>query len=269
MANPLIRRIPLTLAGIGLWATAAWISNPTPKELSAWGANLSRPTTMPFLWRGIGEASRSGNAAEALAKARLLMTAIPGWTDGYLVFSYRFALDGGELVRDPRARLRAALDRLQIALALLEEGRQNCPGRAAEILGSMAFLIDMMGRNHPGLGDLLQEQSGRSPNAMADELLAEAERLEAATGGQSARLQRMLLVPRLCASLLRGGSPDQAVQLLDSAIARCRRLTDEEFRDEWQSLLEELRRCILDDPAAQPATLLADPRFELLAPFLK
>ena len=269
MANPLTRRIPLTLAGLGLWVAAAWVQHPAPTEVMAWGANLSRPTAMPFLWRGIDEASRSGNAAEALAKARRLIAAIPGWTDGYLVFSYRFALDGGELVRDPQDRLRAALDRLQVALALLEEGRENCPDRAAEILGSMAFLIDIMARNHPGLGEILEEQSGRNPSAMADDLLARAERLEAATGGQSARLQRMLLVPRLCASLLRGGSPDQALQLLDSAIARCRKLPDDEFRAEWQNLLEELRRCLLDDPAAQPATVLADPRFAPLAPFLK
>ena len=269
MAHPLISRLTLTMAGIGLWAGAAWIGEPAAGQLTAWGANLSRPTTLPFLWRGIDEAARTGNAAEELAKARLLIRAIPSWVDGYLVFSYRFAMDGGELVQDPQQALEASLERLQIALALLAEGREDCPDRAAEILGSMAFLIDMMVQNHPGLGELLQERTGRSPDAAADELLAQAEQLENATGGQSARLQRMFLVPRLCAALLRANSPNQAIQLLDTAISRCRDLADQEFRDEWQSLLMELRRCILDDPAAQPAVLLADPRFSSLTPFLK
>jgi len=264
-----MKRVPLAVAGMGLWAATVVVGGAAPGQLTSWGANFSRPAVLPFLWRGVDEATRSGDAAETLAQARLLLAAIPSWVDGYLVFSYQFALDGGDRIQGPARTAQASLERLQLALALLDQGRRNCPKRAVELLGSMAFLVEIMARNVPGLAALMSEQGGRGPSAVADGLLAEAEALEDASGSQSARMQRLFLVPRLCAALLRGDSPTQAVRLLDTAIARCGILVDRELGEEWEHLLTELKRCILDDPAADPAVLLDDPRFEPLYPFLQ
>lgn len=258
--------MPRLAAGAGLWIAAAVVGGAGPDRLANWGTALGRPVALPFLWRSLEEAAAAGDPAEVFARARLLLEAMPGWADGHIVFAYRFALDGDALAdREPAARAAAAFGRLRLSLAMLEDARRTCPRYEVELLAAMAFLIETAARREPAIVPLL----GREPVLLADEYLAVAERLDRERGErQNVREQRVYLVPDLCAALLRTGATDQALALLDTAIARCATLADRQPALEFAAQLRRLRAALLD-PAADRSELRADPRFDALEPFLR
>lgn len=226
---------------------------------------LVRPVALPFLWRSLVDASSNGDAREAWDRAQLLLLATPGWADGHSVFAYRYALDGGDMVLPPGERVRAARDRLLLALRFLDDSRANCTQREVQLLSDMAWLVELAVRNEPEIGP----QLGLDPAVLIDGYLAQAEALGA---GRMVREQRLYEVPRLCAAMLAANDRARALSVLDSAIDRARQQPDPALHDEWRTVLEAVRGDLDGSNAADEvgrATRKADPRLQPLAPFLR
>lgn len=250
------------LLGLGCWTAAALVGHADPAAAAAPFAALARPVALPFLWRSLGDAAKAGTPAEAFAKAQLVLQAIPGWADGYMVFAYRYAIDGDDQALPAEAHARAAADRLRVGLAVLDAARQSCPRHEIDLLVSMSWLVELAVRQEPAMASLL----GEDPTLLADRFLATAEGLGA---GRMVREQRLFQVPRLCAAMLRAGDRDRALALLDEGIRRCAEMADAALGAEWQKTLADVRRCLLGDPTVDRASLLADSRLESLATFLR
>lgn len=226
---------------------------------------LARPVALPFLWRSVVDATENADPVEAYERARLLLAATPGWTDGHSVFAFRFVLDGGAVALPPEQRAAATKDRLLLALAALEEARASSGKREAALLADMAWLVELTMRNEPGVTPLL----GTDPAFLADRFLAQAEALD---GGRMVREQRLYDVPRLCAAMLRAGDRSNALSLLEEAAARCERSGVPELAGEWRETLLLVLRSLADDSPLDPVAARrqkADPRLEALAPFLR
>jgi hypothetical protein len=251
---------PILLAGAGLWALALWLSPPSVDNLAAVCTDAMRPAVLPFQWRALSDAQRSGTASEAFTAARTLMELLPRWTDGHLVFAYRFALSGEEQVLDGGPE--RAARRLQAALAFLETARGQNAGREVDLLVGASYLVELAGRHHPGIGARL----GDEPAVLADRYLALA---EAAGAGPSVRESRLFSVPRLLAGLLRAGDRERALEVLDLALHRVPEVRDRELAAEWQQQLERVRSRLRGDRNTDLAELEADPRLEPLLPFLR
>jgi hypothetical protein len=254
-------RLP-AVACLGCWLAAAVVGGADPEAATDSAQALVRPLVLPFLWRSLDDANRTGDPAEAFTKAQLLLRATPGWTDGHTVFAYRYALDGGDTVLPAAARARAAADRLQVALAVLEDARSTCGPRQAELLWSMAWLVELAVRQEPALQTLLPED----PVILADRYLADAERLGA---GRLVREQRLFDLPRLCAAFLRSGDRVRALELLDEGIRRCATMSDPAITGDWRQTLARVRRALAGDPTVDRAALRADIRLQSLATFLR
>ncbi len=246
---------------MGLWIAALMVGNASPSNAQRSVTALARPLALPFLWRTLEDATEAGDSAEVFAKAQLLLEAVPGWADGYMVFCYRFALDGGDRTLRGRARTEAAHSRLRAALAVLEQARAVCPDHEDDLLIGMAFLIDLVAEREPGLGELL----GEDPTVIADRYLAQAETVERQT---SAAVMRLFLAPDLCATLLRGDDRDAAVELLAAAVHRGEALRDGPGIADWLRQLDHLRRALSGDPTVDLEALTKDPRLESVLPFL-
>lgn len=226
---------------------------------------LARPVALPFLWRSVVDATENADPVEAYERARLLLAATPGWTDGHSVFAFRFVLDGGAVALPPEQRAAATRDRLLLALTALEDARTSSGEREAALLADMAWLVELTARNEPDVANLLDAD----PAILADRYLAQA---EARGGGRMVRERRLYEVPRLCAALLHAGDRNHALSLLEEAAARCQRSGVPELAGEWRDTLVLLRRTLSGDPAIDQQELRrqkADPRLEALAPFLR
>lgn len=257
-------RIGLALAGLGCWAAVLWWRPPDPVRLTDLGVQLARPVTLPFLWRALRDAERSGSPAEAYAAARMLLELLPTWTDGHLVFAYRFVLAGDELVGgDAAAR---AARRLQTALLILDQARSPDPARQIDLLVGTAFLVELAGRHHPELGRHLGGGAGLQPEVLAHRYLEQAERLGT---GPSVRELRVFAVPGLMAGLLRAGDRERALEVLDAALARLPEVRDRQLAADWGETLRKVRAFLTGDRNISPADLLADPRLQPLTPFLR
>src|SRR6185436_19804544 len=169
--------------GLACLGGAAVVGGASPAGARTELEAMVRPIALPFLWRSLGDASRAGDPAEAFAKAQLLLEAIPGWADGYIVFAYRYALDGGDVALPPAARERAAADRLQIGLSVLDRARASCQRDEIDLLVSMSWLVELAVRREPGIAPLL----GTAPAVLADGFLVAA---EARGAGRMVREQR-------------------------------------------------------------------------------
>ena len=248
---------------------AAWIAfvvaNGSAERALAAPRALVRPTVLPFLWRSLVDATQHADPTEAYERARLLLAATPGWTDGHSVFAFRFVLDGGAVVLPPGQRAVATKDRLLFALAALEDARSSSKSREAALLVDMAWLVELATRNEPGVAGLL----GTDPALLADRYREQAERIG---GSRMVVEQRLYDVPRLCAALLHGGDRKHALALLDDAAARCQRSGIPELAGEWRDTLLQVRDALAGvapvDPVRQERQK-ADARLEALAPFLR
>ena len=254
-------RLRLVLGG-ACWAAAAAVGGFDTAGIAAAGEAIARPLALPFLWRSLRDAAANADPAEAFAKARQLLAATPGWTDGQTVFAFRYALDGGDTILPPQEHARAAADRLRAALAMLEAARPAAGRREIELLSAMAWLVELAVRLEPAIAAAL----GDDPAAVADRYLAEA---EARGAGRMVQEQRLAQLPRLCAAMLRAGEPDRAVQLLEEGMRRCDALHDSPFAAPWRATLDAVRRCLRGDPGVDRAALLADERLQPLAAFLR
>ena len=257
-----VNRSLVTALAAGLWILAAILGGASLDHGRSLGTALVRPLVLPFLWRTLDDAKASGDSSEVFAKARLLLEATPGWADGYLVFTYKFALDGGDLAVTGPAATRAAYERLQTALAVLEAARSSCPGKEVDLLSGMAFLVELAARRYPAITELL----GEDPVQIADRYLAVAESLDP---HHSTGQQRLFLVPLLCGALLRAGDRRATVELLDAAIDRGQALAERPLVADWLGQLDNLKKALLGDPTADRAALADDPRLETLTPYWK
>lgn len=241
-------------------------------------AAITRPATLPFLWRALLESMQRGDARSTFHRAKELLAATPGWTDGHAVFAFRFALDGGDRMLPEKARVEDAFDRLQLALHLLEESAHSGDRRAATSLADAAWLLELAVRDEPGLAAEVARRTGEDPALRIDRYLARAESLGA---GRMVREQRLNDAPRLCAAFLRAGDRARALALLAEAAERCLEQQDEALREEWRGLLLAARTALATEAGSggQPggdadllalrARLAADPRLQPLAPFLR
>lgn len=252
----------MLVAGACCWVAAGWIGGADPGALSRWSQDLVRPLALPFLWRQLRDAEAGGDPAEAFARARQLLTALPGWADGYTVFAYRYVLDGGDPNASEAARAEATRRRLELALTFLEEARPTCGPREDDLLVAASFLVELAARNEPGLAATMAE----APAIVADRLLAEAERVG---GGASVREQRVYFAPQVAAALLRGADHLRAIEVLRDAAARCDEVRDRERAADWQRTLRAVAARLAGDRTVDPEPLLADPRLVPLHPFLR
>ena len=257
-------RRAVVVACLALWVAVVAMHGSAESAFAAPRA-LARPVALPFLWRSVTEATENADPVEAYERARQLLAATPGWTDGHSVFAFRFVLDGGAVALPPDQRAAATRDRLLLALAALDEARASSGVREAALLADMAWLVELTVRNEPGVAPLL----GTDPALLADRYLAQA---EARGGGSRIREQRLHDVPRLCAALLRAGDRSHALALLDEAAARCAQSGVPELAGEWRDTLLLARRTLAGDSPIDAAALRrqkADARLEALAPFLR
>lgn len=256
-----------TLLGIGAlacFAGAGWLAPPSldrAREFAAW---FGRPALLPFAWDALASAREQGDAAESFARAQQILDLLPTWTDGHVVFAYRYALSDDERGATPDRRGAAAFDRLQIALAWLETARAHAGRREVELLQMMSMLPEIAVAQEPALAERLRPTGGAP--ALADHYLAEAERLG---GGRRVREHRTFLAPRLCAALLASGDPLRALAVLDDAVARSAQLADRALAEEWQTRLGEARRNLAGARDVDLGALRADPRFAPLLPYLR
>jgi len=262
-----MKRALLILAGLGCSTAGLLVGDARLDHLAGWCAAATRPLLLPFLWRTLAEAQRSGNPAEAFAKAQQLLALLPGWVDGHTVFAYRYALDGGDGDDTGAARVLAAKARLDAALALLEAARPLCGARESELLFAMGFLVELMARNEPGLEAVLAADPGAGPSAVIfDRYLSEAERVGAAA---SVREYHTFLVPGLAAALLRSGDTAGADAVLTRAIERCAAIRDRALGEQWRATLLAVRDHLRGGTVQDRSALLQDQRLAPLHSFLR
>jgi hypothetical protein len=241
---------------------AMWCTPPTPARIEEAVSWLVRPALLPFAWQALELAQRSGDGGEAFGRAQQILRLLPTWTDGHVVFAYRFALDGGAAATGVD-RVAAAWQRLQVALAWLEHARADAGRREVELLQAMALLPEVATAQQPGLAELLRPHGGAI--AWADRYLAAAERL---TDSKAVREQRTFLAPWLCAGLLASGARERAIAVLDTAITRAADVRDRALAVEWSTRLDEVRRALRGEPVDLTA-VRADTRFQRLLPHLR
>lgn len=248
-----------TLAG-----AAAALVPPSPgavRDVAAW---LVRPAVLPFAWRAVDVAQRRGEANEVFARAQQVLRWLPGWTDGHVVFAFRFALEGGAVPAIPRERAEAALRRLDIALSWLEQARADAGPRLPQLLQTMSFLPVVAEMHEPGLRELLRPRGGAA--AIADRYLAAAEQVN---GSATVREQRTFFAPQLISALLDAGQDAAARAVLRTAIERSGDVRDRELATEWRHRLEELARWLDGDRSVDLGALRSDERFLPLLPHLR
>ncbi|MCA8967161.1 MAG: hypothetical protein H6838_12405 [Planctomycetes bacterium] len=252
----------LAVALSGAAATLVTPSFGALREVASW---LVRPAVLPFAWRAVDAAQRRGDANELFARAQQVLDWLPGWTDGHMVFAYRFALDGGQASGDQAQRADAALRRLDIALSWLERARADAgPRRLPQLLQTMSFLPVLAQMQEPGLRELLRPRGGAA--AIADGYLAQAEAL---TGSAAVHEQRLFFTPQLVAAMLDAGQQPLARKVLLTAIERSADVRNRELATEWRQRLEELVRWLDGDPTVDLAAVRADERFSVLLPYLR
>lgn len=258
----MIARVLTTGAGLACLGTAAWLAPPTPAALREWSQRLVRPAALPFAFRDLEDAVRRGTADETFTRARRILQLLPGWTDGHVVFAYRYALALDPAVPAAR-RGDLALERVHTALAWLEAARAEAGRREVALLQAMAFLPVVAANQVPELEERLRAEGG--PIAIEDRYLAEAERLEP---GPFVREQRMFLAPAVAAGMLAAGDRTGALAVLAAAIARAGDARDRALATEWARRLDECRRCLRGEPVDLTA-VRADARMVPLLPYLR
>ncbi|HEX6810002.1 MAG TPA: hypothetical protein VF384_00140 [Planctomycetota bacterium] len=254
--NPL-----LAGAAAACYLAAGLLCPPTSETLREFAAWFARPATLPFAWSALMEARQNGNAVEMFARARQILHLLPTWTDGYSAFACNFALDEG-LAAAGEARTQRAHQRLQVALAWLEDARSSAGRRETELLQTMAFLPELAVRQEPGLAALLPAGGAA---AIADRYLAEAEAL---APNAAVREQRTFRGPLLAAGFLEAGDRQRALLVLDTAIANSVHVIDQDLATEWRQRLVEVCRHLRGE-AVDLAAVRDDPRMAPLVPYLR
>ncbi|MEZ6037141.1 MAG: hypothetical protein R3F29_06650 [Planctomycetota bacterium] len=244
-----------------LFGGAAAIAPPTPSALREFASWFARPATLPFAWQAYETANQRGDALEAFARGQQIMRLVPSWTDGQSGFAFRYALTADSAAAaDPVA----AEQRLRVALAWIEAGREHAGKRELDLLNMAAFLPDVACRVTPGLAERLRPNGG--PEAISAAYLAEAERLHPSP---AVREQRTFFAPRLAGALLATGDVSQALTVLDAAIARAAEVRDLELATEWAARLAAAARWLRGDRTVDLTAALADRRLEPLWPYLR
>lgn len=252
--------------GTAGWALAVGVARPRAAALPEAVRAVVRPVTLPFAFRALQEAAATGDAEETFARAQLLLDQLPRWSDGHLLFAWRFALEGGQRLIDQTPRAEATLRRLRVALAWLELARERAPDHAGSLLASMAFLVEMTVERNPELGDLLRRAEGRPPARIADDYLARAE--TAVAGNVSAKLRRLFFTPTLVADLLRAGDPGHARAVVQRAIDGTGAIDDPAEAARWRNSLQRLDRRLAGDRSIRNEDLASDPRLLPVLPHL-
>lgn len=253
--------------GITGWALAIGLARPDAGAAVDAARAIVRPVTLPFAFAALQNATTAGDAEETFARAQQLLDQLPTWSDGHLLFAWRFALDGGEVLADPAVQAAAALRRLRIALAWLELARQRSPRHGAELLASMAFLVEMSAERNAALADLLRTGEGRPPAVIADEYLARA---EAESGSHvTVKQRRLFFTPILVADLLRAGDSGRAREVVQRAITGTAALEDPAEAADWRNSLQRLDRRLAGDRSIRNEDLASDPRLLPVLPWLR
>jgi hypothetical protein len=240
-----------------------WLVRPVPADATAWAMACVRPAVLPFAWRAMLESERAGNGDETFVRGQQLLQMLPSWTDGHVVFAYRYALDGGDLGVPAAERAGAAKARLFAALAALERARTTAGRREISLLEAMAFLPETAARAEPGLAALLRPDGGAA--ALADAYYAEAERLGASP---TIREHRTFRATALAAALLEARDRQGALAVLDTAIHRSRDSADTALAAEWRDHLAAAAAHLRGAPVDLEA-VFADRRMEPLWPHLR
>ena len=252
----------LAAAAAACYLAAGLLCPPNGSVLREFAAWFVRPATLPFAWSALAEARQNGNAVELFARARQILHLLPTWTDGYSVFACNFALDE-VLATTDTLRVQRAHQRLQVALAWLEDARASAGRRESELLQTMAFLPELAVHQEPGLEKLLPPGGAA---ALADRYLAAAEVL---TPNAAVREQRTFRGPLLAAGFLASGDRQRALLVLDTAIARSADVRDQALAAEWRQRLLEVCRHLRGEASADLAAVRADPRMAPLLPYLR
>ena len=252
----------LAAAAAACYIGAGWLCPPSASVLREFAAWFVRPATLPFAWTALAEARQNGNAVEMFARARQILHLLPTWTDGYSAFACNFALDESLAATDELHAQRAH-QRLQVALAWLEDARASAGRREGDLLQTMAFLPELAVRQEPGVTRLLPPGGAA---AMADRYLAEAEVL---APNAAVREQRTFRAPLLAAGFLASGDRQRALLVLDTAIDSSAHVRDRVLAEEWRERLREVCRHLRGEPSVDLAAVHADPRMAPLLPYLR
>lgn len=262
----MISRLVTAIAGISCFAGAFALAPPLAADLHKPAQWLVRPAVLPFAWRDLQDATRTGDATEAFARAQRIAQLLPSWTDGQIVFAYRFATDAGNADPDAAGRGEAAWRRLQAALAWLEAARSTAGDREVELLQAMAMLPEVAVGQQPALAERLREAGGAA--ALGDHYLRQAEEL---TASLAVREQRTFLTVQMAAGLLALdpiAERPRAILVLETGIRRSRDVRDRELATEWARRLELVVRHLRGEEVDLGA-VRADRRMAPLLPFLR
>lgn len=257
----MIDRRSTGLAAASCFLGALLLEPPAPAALRESAQWLLRPAVLPFAWRDLQEATRSGDGAEAFARAQQILHLLPSWTDAQIVFAFRFATGDGAALA-PAAAAEAARERLRVALAWLESARRTAGAREVELLQAMALLPEIAVGQQPGLEALLSAEGGAA--GLADRYLASAERISASA---AVREQRTFLTPTVAAGLLAIDDRRGAIAVLEAGIARSADVRDAATATQWAERLREVVR-FLRGEEVDLAAVAADPRMAPLLPHL-
>ncbi|HEB53288.1 MAG TPA: hypothetical protein ENI87_08550 [bacterium] len=251
---------PRSACTVALFAAALAVTPPTATGLREFGRWFVRPARLPFAWQALATATRSGDGREAFARGQQILQLLPSWTDGHAAFAYRYALTS-DASADRATTARRAEQRLQIALAYLEEARRHASRRELDLLQAGAFLPQVACNQFPGLAERLQPSAAE----LTDAWLAEAERVSPSA---AVREQRLWFTPRLAAALLGNDDASGAMQVIRTALDQVDGIRERQLAAEWAARLREVLRWLQGDRAISLDAVFADPRFEPLWPFL-
>lgn len=235
-----------------LYVAAAW-SRPESPPLGIEPVRaVVRPLALPFLWRSLRHAQQHEDPGALAARGQQLLTLLPMWTDGHILFAGELAMAASQRAPDPDA----ALDRLLAAFAMLEASAAARPARAATYLAAMASFAAIRGRQSPELAERMQARLGTDPTSLGDAFLARAEELAPDTG---VRDQRTFLLSSVIASAVRTGDIKRARATIAVMLERLAQASDPALAARHAAALRRVDRFLDGDPQVELESLLADP----------
>lgn len=192
-----------------------------------------RPLALPLAWQAWGDASREADRSRLHSRARLLMTLLPEWVDGHLLFASQEALEPGE---DVAERTGAALAWMRrIAERELARGRG---ADAARAFVAMSALVRAVGAD-PKRARALESGLGVPPEALTHAFLEQAAAADPSPAAEENAMFGEIAVLR---ALLRQRDRAGARGLLAQILPRLDGVRDRELARRWRASLSRLDR---------------------------
>ncbi len=246
------------LLAAGLYATATAIRPEGPaiglEPLRA----VARPLALPFLWRSLRHAQHHEDPGALAARGQQLLTMLPMWTDGHILFAGELAMAASQRAGDADA----ALDRLLASFAMLEAATAARPTEAVRYLAAMASFAAIRGRQDPELSARALARLGADPSALADAYLARAEQL---TPGAGVRDQRTFLLSSVIAGAIRTGDVARARETIATMLERLDRTDDRDLATRYAAALRRVDDFLAGSPSVALADLVRDPLLDEIA----